>query len=250
MTTKELESRIMKLYEEFIKTFSLDENTGLSEDSSFRFSGYPYVGSRYVESEKKILFIGLDTGVDERADENTYHDFSSRRKNVSITAQGKTYKELNGRPLNNHMAGTYLLTMYLLSEYHPEWDEAKIKLLKSSNSVNTTFLSLNKEIIPNDVLDYVAHVNIFKFVSKRRKRDERSGSKDRKWRNKRYEIDFLLREIDTFHPDILVFQGSHKRIPRGVMDDLKARYRVICGYHPSYWCHDANKVKYIQSLVD
>lgn len=243
MKTEELETNLKELYNEFIKHFNLDETTGLFEDSKSRFSGYPYVGLKYAESEKKILFIGLDTGVDELYNENTYHNFCSRRNRIPVTGEGETYKALGP-----HMAGTYLLTMLLLSDDHHEWESAKKQLFKSPDIVNCRVISENKDNIPGDVLTYVAHTNIFNFVTVGR--TQRGGSKDRKWRDIQYEIEFLKREIEVFHPNILVFQSKafSRYIPQCVMNDLrKITDRIICGYHPSY--RFANKVKDVQSLA-
>lgn len=250
MKTEELETNLKVLYDELFEHFGLDKATGLFEDSKSRFSGYPYVGLKYAESKKKILFVGLDTGVDEKVNEKGYHDFCSRRMKISVSAQGKTYKEIQGYPLRPHMAGTYLLAMLLLSDCHHEWKCAKEQLFLNPNSVNAKALSLkeNKDVMPCDVLDYIAQINVFRFVS--HMRGKRSGGQDRKWRDKSYEIDFLKREIEVFQPDILVFQGSSKWIPKNVMGDFRTKYRVICGYHPSYWGKDANKVKYVQSLAE
>jgi hypothetical protein len=35
------------------------------KDQKLRFSGYPYIGSKYSDAKKKILFLGLDIGIDE-----------------------------------------------------------------------------------------------------------------------------------------------------------------------------------------
>lgn len=254
MKTEELETNLKVLYDELFEHFGLDKATGLFEDSKSRFSGYPYVGLKYAESKKKILFVGLDTGVDERASENTYHTFCSRRNKIPVTGEGETYKKFKKPPLGSHMAGTYLMALLLLSDCpdypdcHSEWIRAKEQLLKSPDSVNRNILSSNKDNIPGNVLTYVAHTNIYNFVTVGR--TKRSGNDDRRWRDLQYEIEFLKREIEVFHPDILVFQGKDfsRGILREVVKDFRAKYRVISGCHPSY--RFANKVKDVQSLAE
>ena len=73
METKTLETlkqELDNLFHKFFEDMKIDEKTGIVKDTNKRFSGYPYIGEKYVEAPVKILFIPLDTGSDELKEKN------------------------------------------------------------------------------------------------------------------------------------------------------------------------------------
>jgi hypothetical protein len=73
---------------------------------------------------------------------------------------------------------------------------------------------------------------------------ERGGNKDRRWINPQRESEMLLSEIDTFSPDIIVFQGKDGLWNCNI-NELKNKYKVIVAYHPSCWQRKADRLQYI-----
>ena len=73
-----LKQELDNLFHKFFEDMKIDEKTGIVKDTNKRFSGYPYIGEKYVEAPIKILFIPLDTGVDELKKENTYQPKNKR----------------------------------------------------------------------------------------------------------------------------------------------------------------------------
>lgn len=252
---------IEKKYLDFFEHFKIDEKTGILEkESNARFSGYPYIGSAYESTRTKILFIGLDTGVDELRNENTFHTFQSRAERISFTAKGKKSFDnvkdplQKNHPYNAHLSGTYALAMCLLKD-ECGWGKYWDLISKDDRVRNYDVIRKYQKELPIDVLDRIAIVNIFKFVTI--DRENRSGADNRAWLDKDFEQKFLLDEIMSLNPDIVVFQGSYRYLPGNITQELKnIRKRFIIGFHPSYWGKDknqggfnANSIGYIKQIA-
>ena len=248
MKTKTLETlkqELDNLFHKFFEDMKIDEKTGIVKDSNKRFSGYPYIGEKYVEAPVKILFIPLDTGVDELKKENTYHKFESRAEKVTPNKDAK-------HVFNPHLAGLYATTVYLLKDKLDSakkcWEYLdKAGGEKTSKKINNSWKNLNEE--QKNLLSYVAYDNRYKFVTIERPENKRSGGKDRTWLNKDKERELLLSEIEIFNPDIIVFQGKTGSDNCNIKK-LIEKYTVFEAYHPSYWQKGANKLRYIKETFD
>ena len=242
MTLLELEAKIKSLYDVFFEDMQIDKQTGIIEGTEKRFSGHPYIGINYLNSPVKVLFISLDTGKDERDDENTYHDFDSRRRVI----------EKAGLNYNPHIAGLYATALFILKNDLGEqsaWDSLwgnkdKYKIAKAIRSVSS--------LLPKDLIKYVAYQNRFLFVTVGRGSDpshkDRGGGKDRKWINAKRESELLMDEIEALSPDIIVFQGTDG-LWNCHVDELKKKYQVVLAYHPSCWQKGADKLQYIVDVI-
>ena len=58
-TFETLKQELDNLFHKFFEDMKIDEKTGIVKDTNKRFSGYPYIGEKYVEAPVKILFIPL-----------------------------------------------------------------------------------------------------------------------------------------------------------------------------------------------
>jgi hypothetical protein len=102
------------------------------------------------------------------------------------------------------------------------------------------FSSCQRAIKSNKVpdvnpLSYVALSNYFKFVYEKRK--NRSGGRNRKHLDKYFEIDFFIKEVQIFDPDIIIFQSKVFIEPcyKKLLSDIKQQNREIyIGPHPSW----------------
>ncbi len=236
----ELEFNIKKLFEDFFKDMNIDNKTGKVDGTSLRFSGYPYIGRNYVNSPIKILFIPLDTGEDERNYENTYHSINDRRNII----------EGCGLSFNPHMAGTYATALYILKEklgIQFSWDA--LWEYRENHKICTA-IKKAENILPQDLLTYVAYENRFRFVTDGRgsEKKERQGGKDRIWVDAKREAQLLKDEIDLFSPDIIVFQGKDGLWNCGV-EELKSKCKVVIAYHPSCYQYKADKLQYIVNNI-
>ena len=243
METKTLETlkqELDNLFQKFFEDMEINKETGIVKDSNKRFSGYPYIGEKYVEAPVKILFIPLDTGVDELKKENTYHKFESRAEKVTPNKNAK-------HVFNPHLAGLYATTVCLLKEELDSAKECWEYLLNASGKttstrINNSWKNLNEE--QKNLLSHVAYTNRYRFVTIERPEDKRSGGKDRTWLNKDKERELLLSEIEIFNPDIIVFQGK-TGLDNCNIKELKEKYTVFVANHPSCWQKGANKLDYI-----
>lgn len=258
----DLEDRLKNLYDrDFLshdfRGIHFNKNTGLDEGESLRFGGYPYVGSMYETSRLKILFVGLDIGKDElwiEKGDNTYHKFDSRRKSISKTSfTNVPNSQKKYHPYNPHIAGTYALSLALLNELYG-WQSSWNLLSTESSKICWKSIQEKKGDLPTEVLDYVSLVNIHKFVNFDRKR--RSGNANRKWLDRNFEIQFLIKEIAIFAPDIIVFQGCSHALTSEQRKSLAANgVLIISGRHPSSWRKNKegiayNSIGYAKSLSE
>ena len=246
-TFETLKQEFDNLFQKFFEDMEINKETGIVKDSNKRFSGYPYIGEKYVEAPVKILFIPLDTGVDELKEENTYHKFDGRIKQITPKKDAKHI-------FNPHLAGLYATTVCLLKE---ELESAKdcwgslldtdTKGETTSTKINNLWKNLNEE--QKNLLSYVAYTNRYNFVTIERPEDKRSGGKDRTWLNKDKERELLLSEIEIFNPDIIVFQGKTGSDNRNIKK-LKEKYTVFVANHPSHYGSGADTLEYIKKTFN
>jgi hypothetical protein len=249
-TFETLKQELDNLFHKFFEDMKIDEKTGIVKDTNKRFSGYPYIGEKYVEAPVKILFIPLDTGVDELKEENTYHKFDGRVKQITPKKDAKHI-------FNPHLAGLYATTVCLLKEELESAKDCWGRLLDTDTKgettltkINNLWKNLNEE--QKNLLSYVAYTNRYNFVTIERPEDKRSGGKDRTWLNKDKERELLLSEIEIFKPDIIVFQGK-AGLDNCNTKELKEKYgknNVFEAYHPSCWQKRANKLEYIKETFN
>ena len=241
MTFTELKNNLSLLYRDFFEDMKIDSKTGIVMGTNLRFTGFPYIGSNYVTAPIKILFIPLDTGKDECFKENTYHSFKNRE---DIFPTGML-------DFNAHIAGMYATALYILKEkmgYESAWDT--LWSYRDSYKIAKA-IRMSANCLPQSLMSYIAYENRFRFVSIGRGFDEeenetpeRSGNKDRRWINPQRESEMLLSEIDTFSPDIIVFQGKDGLWNCNI-NELKKKYKLIVAYHPSCWQRKADRLQYI-----
>lgn len=265
----ELIEDLKSRYKLFMEDLDIGENGLLGKisnprykDQKLRFSGFPYVGSKYSVAKKKILFVGQDIGKDECREDDSYHDLDSRRISIAGSVNGCISLDYN-----DHISGTYVMVLFLLREYY-SWEEAWNKLSSIYDITSKTAINRFKSILPIDVLDYVALTNIHKFVSlcrgcdpnnnkpkcwnqkciEQNKIKNRSGSNNRKWYNKQEEIDMFLDEIHIFKPDLVYFQGSSAKLNSSILNKINSFCDICISYHPSAWNVGANKPNFANKI--
>jgi hypothetical protein len=214
---QQLEDRIKELYNAFFEKHGIDTKNGLIADQKYRFATMPFIGENYPEAKPKILFVGMDMGMDETNKgwtdirEGYIQSFDERRKSICTPV----------RKLNPHMSGTYVTAMYFLKEDYG-WCDIYDQIEKSTTHFKSTLINLQNNL-PEDVLKNVSLTNYGKFVN--------AGEGSRKSMMELADVELLKDEIDILQPDIIVLQGKKLH---WLADRLKASGRVIYrGYHPS-----------------
>lgn len=235
----DLEKNLKSLYDSFCDEMDINTTTGIVGDSSIRFSGAPYVGSRYVNARKRILFIGMDIGADEQ-----FHDFGSRRSEISHIDRGFT-EIPQKRPFNPHIYGTYAMSLALLNRLYG-WESIWDLFSSDLNRTACEAIKAYHKIIPVELLDYVSLTNTHKFVTI--DRQNRSGDKDRFWQAKEREIGLLRKEVEIFDPEIIVIQSLGLRFLADTLT-IPSNSRIIVSAHPAARCRYYRSIGYISSLI-
>lgn len=190
---KKIEKKIKDLYRDFFITNDINPKTGEVKEYGFKtwkFASYPFIGSNYGDKGcKKILFVGLDLGKDE-----------SRGRILGFKEKREVVESMHNhiKTMNPNMSGTYITSIYFLQNwfFSNRWG-----LIKKSRSYKE-----GVRIFNINLLSFIALINLYKFVTKNRKR--RSGGENRKHIfGKEKELQLLLDEIEVFNPDILIFQS-------------------------------------------
>lgn len=223
-----LRRNLRKAYGGFFRKMGIDPDTGcLDLDSERKFATYPYVGSKY-ETTKKVLFVGLDISKDPV--HGCLQSFSNRRISIedkSISAH------------NQHIAGTYMATLYFLKE-QKKWGDHWRETVDTDVTCQMVLKRHCDLLPPENPLSYCALTNYYKFVTKGRKK--RDGPIDRKHLDRDLEIRLLDEELEGFAPDIVIFQGQDfvqkPKVRRDVIDLKRKGMRFFVGPHPSAWEHD------------
>ena len=217
----DLKAQLKKKYRELFAKYGIDEQTGrLGYDPTRKFATYPYIGSRYGETEK-ILIVGLDIGKDETC--GRFQSFEDRRVKIEEEREWRRYP---------HIPGTYFTALFFLKGelgWQNYWD--KTKNLSSCQ----TALKNPGNLPTQNPLSYIALTNHYKFVTIGRK--GRSGSKDRKYLCEEFDQNFFIEEVKLFDPDIVIFQSLDffNCEYGGVLGDLsKGEWDIYVGPHPTY----------------
>jgi hypothetical protein len=209
-----MKAEISAAYTKFFKDLDINQQTGLINGSHLKFATYPYIGTNYELSIRKILFVGLDIGRDETL--GYVQGFDERRRNIA--------KETHFNP---HIAGTYITSLYFLKEiygWNDVWD--KIKIYGTSQRATKTKNHSDNQ----NPLHYIALTNYYKFVND--KRVNRSGDINRIYYSANDERDLFISEIKILKPHVIIFQGN---LPiNEVINKLKATcLEIYKAKHPS-----------------
>ena len=223
MVQPKLETKLKDIYNDFFKNLEINIDTGLLHRLGDIFRGkkfptYPFIGSNYGKS-KRILFVGLDIGSDEKP--GVLQSFEERRARI----EEKPIKDHNP-----HIAGTYITALYFLKDslgWQTYWHG--IKGFPTCQQA----LRKGKAFPSHNPLSYVALTNFHKFVSVNRK--TKAGSKDRKFLDKKVEMDLFFKEIEIFDPDLLIFQSTRFGKKNQLQTKLlKLNQTGYGGPHPAY----------------
>lgn len=215
----DLEKKIEALYYEFFEKLGIDKISGeiQTENKLLKFATYPFVGSEYINTSKKILFVGYDIGQDETPGSiQTYID-----RRVSVESP---------KVKNPHIAGTFATALYFLkNEYN--W-EKHWELFNEYPTCYQAYRNLMLEHIGINPLSHIALTNFFKFVEV--DRINRTGDGDRKTIKQEDEFELIQKEIELFNPKIIILQGVSLGGYANVFNNLKAKgIDVYLGYHPA-----------------
>lgn len=229
--TTTLEQSIQCIYDDFLQNHQLDKK-GIIEIKgiNYRFSTMPYIGEEYTQAKVRILFIGLDMGMDETA---YTQDFECRRNAVSGTCL---------KDLNLHISGTYIHALYFLQD-HYGWTDQYEQIRQSKKECKIALRDIPG--LPQDVLQKIALTNTYKFAKEGQ--ENRTGTAGRK--PYLYFEYLLIKEINALKPDIIIFQGGHPKTSL-----LNALYheakKIFIGRHPSWWV-GGNRIPeiYINNLL-
>ena len=239
-----IRKKLNELYDEFFESKSIDKKTGMLKDSHLRFATKIAIGNEYLESKEKILFVSFDIGKDEKFVDSgveSFQDFDERRDSVCNSDFRK----------NPHMAGTYGTALYFLKEKYnwiKEWE-----ILENQNQFFREALLANADKLPNNVLDKVALVNFYNFVSKGR--NERTGGNDRIFIDTEVEIKLLIDTINTIKPSIIIVQSKSMKnyFVNFVKPNIDSNCKIFVGYHPSVFGRGINYRRpknYITNLIE
>lgn len=213
-----MESELKREYQSFFDSLDIDYETGCtSKFNQIKFQTYPYIGTKYG-SRKKILFIGLDIGMDETPNIQLCED---RRQDIEFACPSLA---------NPHIAGTYTTALYFLKDKEASWN-AHWNTIKNSS---TSQRALREYELPQkNPLSYVALTNYYKFVDKQRV--HRSGGRNRKYLDKEREQNLFLSEIRILNPDMVIFQSRQFWYKKDLLNKLSSIGMPIkIGPHPSY----------------
>lgn len=265
----ELIIRLRERYKILLEELDIKDNGILGKisnprykDQKLRFSGFPYIGSKYSIAKKKIIFVGLDIGEDECRVDNTFHDFNSRRKCIAGSEEGCTTLGYN-----DHISGTYTMALFLLQKYY-SWEDSWNNVLSFQDITSKTVINRLQNSLPTEVLDYISLTNIHKFVSlcrgcnvdkdrpkcwtqrclDEKKKVTRTGGDNRKWYNKQEEIKMFVDEIKILEPDLVFFQGSAAKLNDVIIAEINSFCDICIAYHPSAWSVGANKAYYANKI--
>ncbi|MEI8274011.1 MAG: hypothetical protein WCG08_15460, partial [Paludibacter sp.] len=199
----------------FFVDIKIDKKTGLVEGKNKRFATMPYIGKKYQEAKKKILFVGTDIGEDEYARTNRFQSFEEREENVFSSN-------------NPHIAGTYVTALYFLKEIY-NWGNYYEQINK-----NWTCQKARKSLrnLPTEVLEYISLTNYYKFVTVDRE-NERSGGKDRVFNSIIFEKKIFQDEIMLLNPDIIIFQSVKFANLDLIPEIINMGIEVYVAPHPS-----------------
>lgn len=229
MSKQNYETEIQSLYQHFfMQNKNVSDKTGKVRGINKRFASFPFIGENYGKT-KKILFVGMDIGRDER---DGIISLEERRSDI---------QELYIGNFNHHIAGTYFLALNYLKEelgLSKYWKEVSKEDKFSASILNNNDNKKSERFFPNhenlNVLSYIALTNYYKFVTV--DRENRSGDKDRVHvLEPAIEEKLFLDEVDILTPEHIIFQGLEFYKPKyqHVIETLKSKASVFVGCHPA-----------------
>lgn len=224
---------VTAVYDHYIKLFNIDPDTGELPSCDKKLATYPYIGSRYGETQK-LLVVGLDIGSDEVP--GRIQTLEERQQSIEKKDPSKH---------NPHIAGTYMTALYHLRKSRSEWTEYWDRL----DSQKTCQALLKQGYLPSrNPLSCIGLTNYHKFVTV--SREHRAGGKDRTFIDKDLESKFLDDEIEALGPDMVVLQGSQFFTPyHETLREIASRYRLFIGPHPSARKNVRNARNLIRRIV-
>lgn len=220
---EQIKNETTSLYNDFFTKNKIDPKTGIwnnaPEGKKLRFSTMPHIGNHYTKSDKKILFVGLDIGMDE---EDSINSLEYRRKCF--------VHEITKCP-NAHVSGMMITALFLLRDnYLESWNE----VLTHRNLQNRAIINKMRDNFPCNILDNVAQTNFYKFVTVGR--TCRTGASDRQFFGDEQDKikELFLKEVEILNPDIIWFQGKEFEGYSVYRELKKTSKKVIVSCHPSY----------------
>ena len=209
--------QIEAVYQKFFAELDIDPVSGRSKNQpTKRFATMPYIGSKYISVKKRILFVGLDIGSDEKDEENIYQNL--RQRNTAIE-----------RPcvFNWHIGGTYCTALYLLKDEYG-WEDLWQECASYPSFITATSVQRHKD--GENPLSFVSLTNLHKFVTIGR--GAKTGDADRTSLMEA-EVSLLHNEVDILKPNVIVLQG--KNIDSKIFRIFKEKnIKIYQAYHPSY----------------
>jgi Uracil DNA glycosylase superfamily. len=220
---EQIKNEITSLYNDFYEKNEIDPKEGIwhnaPEGKKLRFATMPHIGEHYAEADKKILFVGLDIGMEEEK----YIIPLKYRRDCFV-------HKITNCP-NAHVSGMMITALFLQREKYTElWNE----VLENRNLQNRAIVNKMRDSFPSYILDNVAQTNFYKFVTVGR--TYRTGASDRQFfSNEQEKIEELfLKEVEILNPDIIWFQGKEFEGYSVYRELKKTSKKVIVSYHPSY----------------
>lgn len=239
-----IHDELNKIYQKFFEELNLDQITGKTPDGKKRFATKLAIGENYQQSKKKILFVSLDMGRDEKFVESnvdSFQDFDERSDAVCSESLSK----------NPHMAGVYGTALYFLKDNYG-WEKSW-SVLENQNQFFREALIHNAEHLPADVLSYISLVNFYNFVTVGRA--GRAGGSDRVFLDEPKEIQLLIDIIGVITPDIIIVQS--KGLKHSFVNKIKQRIdpkiEIYVGVHPSIFGRNINlrrPINYMKDLLE
>nr|WP_321374019.1 hypothetical protein [uncultured Bacteroides sp.] len=219
---EQIKNEITSLYNDFYEKNAIDPKEGIwhnaPEGKELRFATMPHIGNHYAKADMKILFVGLDIGMEEEK----YIIPLKYRRDCFV-------HEIKNCP-NAHVSGMMITTLFLQREKYTElWN----KVLTHRNLQNRAIINKMRDSFPS-ILDNVAQTNFYKFVTVGR--TSRTGASDRQFfGDEQGKIeDLFLKEVKILNPDIIWFQGKEFEGYSVYRELKKTSKKVIVSCHPSY----------------
>lgn len=229
------------LYNNFFEENLIHPISGVVANLNKRFATKIAIGDNYLKSDRKLLFISLDIGIDEFQNENKFQSYQERKVRA-------LNEDLSNK--NPHMAGVYGTALYFLKDqnnWNNEW-----KIFADTNKFFRESINHNANSLPKNVLSYISLINFYSFVTIGRQ--ERTGNNDRFFMNEKSEIKLLINIINTISPDVIIVQSkSLKYHFNYIINEIDNKIEIYIGYHPSVFGRGIKYRKpklYIEDLIN
>lgn len=230
------------LYNNFFEENLIHPISGVVANLNKRFATKIAIGDNYLKSDRKLLFISLDIGIDEFHNENKFQSYQERKERA-------LNEDLYNK--NPHMAGVYGTALYFLKDqnnWNNEWE-----ILSDTNKFFRESIKHNSNFLPRNVLSYISLINFYSFVTIGRQ--ERTGNNDRIFVNRDSEIQLLIEIIKTISPNIIIVQSKilKQYFSNQIRDKIDPNTEIFIGYHPSIFGRGIKYRKpklYIEDLIN